>query len=56
MAGAKQSGIGAEMGQERLEELTQAAIINMAKLTGLASPIIGEELRAVKKRVSHEAD
>ena len=31
MAGAKQSGIGAEMGQEGLEELTQATIINMAK-------------------------
>jgi hypothetical protein len=26
------------------------------KLTGLASPIIGEELRAAKKGVSHEAD
>jgi acyl-CoA reductase-like NAD-dependent aldehyde dehydrogenase len=30
-AGAKQSGIGAEMGQEGLEEYTQATIINMAK-------------------------
>jgi acyl-CoA reductase-like NAD-dependent aldehyde dehydrogenase len=30
-AGAKQSGIGAEMGQEGLEEFTQAMIINMAK-------------------------
>jgi acyl-CoA reductase-like NAD-dependent aldehyde dehydrogenase len=30
-AGAKQSGIGAEMGQEGLEEFTQATIINMAK-------------------------
>jgi acyl-CoA reductase-like NAD-dependent aldehyde dehydrogenase len=30
-AGAKQSGIGAEMGQEGLEELTQATIINVAK-------------------------
>jgi acyl-CoA reductase-like NAD-dependent aldehyde dehydrogenase len=29
--GAKQSGIGAEFGQEGLEEFTQAAIINMAK-------------------------
>lgn len=30
-AGAKQSGIGAEMGREGLEEYTQSAIINMAK-------------------------
>jgi acyl-CoA reductase-like NAD-dependent aldehyde dehydrogenase len=30
-AGAKQSGMGAEMGQEGLEEFTQAKIINMAK-------------------------
>jgi acyl-CoA reductase-like NAD-dependent aldehyde dehydrogenase len=30
-AGAKQSGLGAEMGQEGLEEFTQATIINMAK-------------------------
>ena len=30
-AGAKQSGIGAELGQEGLEEFTQATIINMAK-------------------------
>ena len=30
-AGAKQSGIGVEMGREGLEELTQATIINMAK-------------------------
>jgi acyl-CoA reductase-like NAD-dependent aldehyde dehydrogenase len=30
-AGAKQSGIGAEMGQEGLEEFTQATIINLAK-------------------------
>jgi acyl-CoA reductase-like NAD-dependent aldehyde dehydrogenase len=30
-AGAKQSGIGAEMGQEGLEAYTQAMIINMAK-------------------------
>lgn len=30
-AGAKQSGIGVEMGQEGLEEFTQATIINMAK-------------------------
>ena len=30
-AGAKQSGFGAEMGQEGLEEFTQATIINMAK-------------------------
>jgi acyl-CoA reductase-like NAD-dependent aldehyde dehydrogenase len=30
-AGAKQSGIGAEMGREGLEEFTQATIINMAK-------------------------
>jgi acyl-CoA reductase-like NAD-dependent aldehyde dehydrogenase len=30
-AGAKQSGIGAEMGQEGLEEFTQATIINIAK-------------------------
>jgi acyl-CoA reductase-like NAD-dependent aldehyde dehydrogenase len=30
-AGAKQSGIGAEMGQEGLEEFTQATIINVAK-------------------------
>jgi acyl-CoA reductase-like NAD-dependent aldehyde dehydrogenase len=30
-AGAKQSGIGAEMGQEGLEEYTQATIINRAK-------------------------
>ena len=29
--GAKQSGIGAELGQEGLEEFTQATIINMAK-------------------------
>jgi acyl-CoA reductase-like NAD-dependent aldehyde dehydrogenase len=29
--GAKQSGIGAEMGQDGLEEFTQAKIINMAK-------------------------
>jgi acyl-CoA reductase-like NAD-dependent aldehyde dehydrogenase len=29
--GAKQSGFGAEMGREGLEEFTQAAIINMAK-------------------------
>ena len=31
LAGAKQSGIGVEMGQEGLEEFTQATIINMAK-------------------------
>jgi acyl-CoA reductase-like NAD-dependent aldehyde dehydrogenase len=31
MGGAKQSGIGAEMGREGLEEFTQAKIINMAK-------------------------
>ena len=30
-AGAKQSGIGVELGQEGLEEFTQATIINMAK-------------------------
>jgi acyl-CoA reductase-like NAD-dependent aldehyde dehydrogenase len=30
-AGAKQSGIGVEMGQEGLEEFTQATVINMAK-------------------------
>jgi acyl-CoA reductase-like NAD-dependent aldehyde dehydrogenase len=30
-AGAKQSGLGAEQGQEGLEEFTQACIINMAK-------------------------
>jgi acyl-CoA reductase-like NAD-dependent aldehyde dehydrogenase len=30
-AGARQSGFGAEMGQEGLEEFTQARIINMAK-------------------------
>jgi acyl-CoA reductase-like NAD-dependent aldehyde dehydrogenase len=30
-AGAKQSGFGAEMGQEGLEEFTQVRIINMAK-------------------------
>ena len=30
-AGAKQSGIGTEFGQEGLEEFTQATIINMAK-------------------------
>jgi acyl-CoA reductase-like NAD-dependent aldehyde dehydrogenase len=30
-AGAKQSGIGVEMGQEGLQEFTQATIINMAK-------------------------
>jgi acyl-CoA reductase-like NAD-dependent aldehyde dehydrogenase len=30
-AGAKQSGIGVEMGQEGLKEFTQATIINMAK-------------------------
>ena len=30
-AGAKQSGIGVEMGMEGLEEFTQAKIINMAK-------------------------
>ena len=30
-AGAKQSGIGVEEGQEGLEEFTQATIINMAK-------------------------
>ena len=29
--GAKQSGLGAELGQEGLEEFTQATIINMAK-------------------------
>jgi acyl-CoA reductase-like NAD-dependent aldehyde dehydrogenase len=31
MGGAKQSGIGVELGQEGLEEFTQAKIINMAK-------------------------
>jgi acyl-CoA reductase-like NAD-dependent aldehyde dehydrogenase len=31
VAGAKQSGIGVEMGREGLEEFTQAMIINMAK-------------------------
>ena len=31
MGGAKQSGIGAELGQEGLQEFTQAKIINMAK-------------------------
>ena len=30
-SGAKQSGMGAEMGQEGLEEFTQAKVINMAK-------------------------
>jgi len=30
-AGAKQSGIGTELGQEGLEEFTQATIINVAK-------------------------
>src|SRR4029077_20227463 len=30
-AGAKQSGIGVEMGREGLEEFTQATIINVAK-------------------------
>src|SRR5262249_49554634 len=30
-AGAKQSGLGVEMGQEGLEEFTQATIINMAR-------------------------
>ena len=30
-AGAKQSGIGVEMGQEGLEAFTQASIISMAK-------------------------
>ena len=29
--GAKQSGLGSEMGQEGLEEFTQSRIINMAK-------------------------
>ena len=29
-SGAKQSGFGAEMGQEGLEEFTQAKVINMA--------------------------
>ena len=29
--GAKQSGMGAELGQEGLEEFTQATIINVAK-------------------------
>ncbi len=29
--GAKQSGVGVEMGQDGLEEFTQATIINMAK-------------------------
>ncbi len=29
--GAKQSGLGTEMGQEGLEEFTQSKIINMAK-------------------------
>ncbi len=31
MGGAKQSGIGVELGQEGLQEFTQAKIINMAK-------------------------
>ena len=31
MGGAKQSGIGAELGREGLEEFAQAKIINMAK-------------------------
>jgi acyl-CoA reductase-like NAD-dependent aldehyde dehydrogenase len=31
-AGAKQSGIGTELGQEGLEEFTRATIINMAKI------------------------
>ena len=31
MGGAKRSGIGVELGQEGLEEFTQAKIINMAK-------------------------
>ncbi len=30
-AGAKQSGLGVEMGQEGLEEFTQQRVINMAK-------------------------
>jgi len=30
-AGAKQSGIGTELGQEGLEEFTQSNIINVAK-------------------------
>jgi acyl-CoA reductase-like NAD-dependent aldehyde dehydrogenase len=30
-AGAKQSGIGVEMGREGLEEFTQATVINVAK-------------------------
>jgi acyl-CoA reductase-like NAD-dependent aldehyde dehydrogenase len=30
-SGAKQSGMSAEMGQEGLEEFTQAKVINMAK-------------------------
>jgi acyl-CoA reductase-like NAD-dependent aldehyde dehydrogenase len=30
-AGAKQSGIGVEMGPEGLQAFTQAAILNMAK-------------------------
>jgi acyl-CoA reductase-like NAD-dependent aldehyde dehydrogenase len=30
-AGAKQSGIGVELGREGLEQFTQATIINMAK-------------------------
>jgi acyl-CoA reductase-like NAD-dependent aldehyde dehydrogenase len=29
--GVKQSGLGAELGQDGLEEFTQATIINMAK-------------------------
>ena len=30
-AGAKQSGLGAELGQEGLEEFTQAKIVNVAR-------------------------
>jgi acyl-CoA reductase-like NAD-dependent aldehyde dehydrogenase len=31
MGGAKQSGFGTEMGQDGLEEFTQAKIINIAR-------------------------
>jgi len=37
--GAKQSGFGAEMGEEGLREFTQPKIINMAMSPNAASPV-----------------